>query len=113
ALGFVWLGFWLAWYYIPSRHPRVTAEERQMLEAAPGVVRHRRVRWLELFRFRQSWGLFLPRVVADPVWWFYLFWLPKYLQDARGFSIQEVGMFVWMPYLSADLGSLAGGWLSG
>jgi MFS transporter, ACS family, hexuronate transporter len=113
AMGFVWLYFWFRWYYIPARHPRVTREEREMLEASPGVVRKRAVRWVELFRFPQCWGLFLARVVADPVWWFYLFWLPKYLQEDRGFSITDIGLFVWMPYLTADIGSIAGGYLSG
>src|SRR5690606_12394667 len=82
-MGLIWLYFWFRWYYIPNRHPRVTSEEREMLEASPGVVRNRAVRWVELFRFPQCWGLFLARVVADPVWWFYLFWLPKYLQEDR------------------------------
>lgn len=113
AMGFVWLAFWLKWYYIPSRHSRVTTEEREMLAAAPGVVRKRNVRWVELFRFRQCWGLFLARVVADPVYWFYLFWLPKYLQEDRGFSIAEIGLYSWMPWLTADIGAIAGGWLSG
>lgn len=113
AMGFVWLYFWFKWYYVPARHPRVTVEEREMLEASPGVVRKRQVRWVELFRFKQCWGLFLSRVVADPVYWFYLFWLPKYLQEARGFSIAEIGLYSWMPWLTADIGAIAGGWLSG
>lgn len=113
AMGFVWLAFWLKWYYVPAKHSRVTVEEREMLEAAPGVVRKAKVRWVELFRFKQCWGLFLSRVVADPVYWFYLFWLPKYLQEDRGFSIGEIGLYSWMPWLTADIGAIAGGWLSG
>jgi ACS family hexuronate transporter-like MFS transporter len=61
----------------------------------------------------QTWGLLLARFISDPVWWFYLFWLPKYLVDQRGFSLLQVGLFAWVPYLSADLGSVAGGLLSG
>ncbi len=113
AMGFVWLFFWFRWYYVPALHPRVTGEEREMLAASPGVVRKRQVRWVELFRFKQCWGLFLSRVVADPVYWFYLFWLPKYLQEDRGFSIGEIGLYSWMPWLTADIGAIAGGWLSG
>ncbi|MBI1354212.1 MAG: MFS transporter [Acidobacteria bacterium] len=113
CMGFVWLFFWLTWYWIPAAHPRVTVEEREMLAASPGVVRHKKVRWVELFRFKQSWGLFLSRVVADPVWWFYLFWLPKYLQEERGFTITDIGLYVWMPYLTADIGSIVGGYVSG
>ncbi len=113
ATGFVWLVFWLRWYWVPARHPRVTAEERSLIEDAPGSPHRRSVRWIELFQVRQTWALFLARVLADPVWWFYLFWLPKYLSDERGFSIVAIGLTSWVPFLTADLGAIAGGWFSG
>ena len=113
ATGFLWLGFWLRWYWVPSKHPRVTSEERDLIEKAPGGPARRTVRWVELLGFRQTWALFLARVLADPVWWFYLFWLPKYLSDERGFSIVAIGLTTWVPFLTADLGAIAGGWLSG
>jgi len=55
----------------------------------------------------------LARFITDPTWWLYITWLPKYLNDARGFSLAKIGMFAWIPYLAADVGSLSGGWLSG
>ncbi|HUF44328.1 MAG TPA: MFS transporter [Aestuariivirgaceae bacterium] len=113
AMGFVWMAFWLRWYWVPALHPRVTAEERELIEAPAAQSNKRHVRWRELFGFPQTWALFLARVVADPVWWFYLFWLPKYLSDDRGFTMVEIGMVAWMPYLTADLGAIAGGWASG
>ena len=113
ATGFVWLAFWLRWYWIPAEHPRVTSEERVLIETAPGGPPRREIRWIELFGFRQTWALFLARVLADPVWWFYLFWLPKYLSDERGFSIVAIGLTTWVPFLTADLGAIAGGWVSG
>ena len=113
CLGFVWMVFWLRWYWTPDRHPRVTSEERELIEAPVKATAKTHVRWAELFGFRQTWALFLARVVADPVWWFYLFWLPKYLSDERGFSMVEIGLVAWMPYLTADLGSIFGGWASG
>ena len=61
----------------------------------------------------QTWGLLLSRIISDPVWWFYLFWLPKYLADSRGFSMATIGLTAWMPYLTADLGSIVGGLASG
>ena len=85
GLGFVWLYFWLTWYWIPRKHRRITEEEREML-AGPAKSVRRPLRWRQLFGFRQTWGLFLARVIADPVWWFYLFWLPKYLGEERGAS---------------------------
>jgi len=51
--------------------------------------------------------------LTDPVWWLYISWLPKYLADARGFSLLKIGLFAWVPYVAADAGSLSGGWMSG
>jgi ACS family hexuronate transporter-like MFS transporter len=56
------------------------------------------------------WGLMLARFTSDGAFYFFVFWLPKYLADVRGFTIGEIGAFAWFPFLAADLGSLAGGW---
>ena len=69
--------------------------------------------WLHLLRFRQTWAIVLARFLGDPVWWLYVTWLPLYLYNARGFDLKKIGMFAWMPFLTADAGSLLGGWLSG
>jgi ACS family hexuronate transporter-like MFS transporter len=114
ASGFVWMYFWLRLYWVPDRHPRVTDEERDMIAREAAFNRREtKVRWRDLFAFRQTWGLFLTRVVADPVWWFYLFWLPKYLQEERGFTIELVALTSWIPFLTADIGSMLGGYASG
>ena len=112
-VGFIWLAVWLRWYWVPSRHARVTQEERALLESDDIARTRPRIRWISLFGFRQTWALFGARLLADPVWWFYLFWLPKYLSDERGFSIVAIGLTTWVPFLTADLGALAGGWVSG
>jgi ACS family hexuronate transporter-like MFS transporter len=91
----------------------VTQEERSLLESSETARGRARIRWIALFGFRQTWALFAARLLADPVWWFYLFWLPKYLSDERGFSIVAIGLTTWVPFLTADLGALAGGWSSG
>jgi MFS transporter, ACS family, hexuronate transporter len=101
ALGFVWLAVWLATYRAPSQ----PADEET--RAAPHT------RWRELFRFRQMWALIMARMLADPVWWFYVFWLPEYLKSERHFSLLDIGYFAWIPFLTAGAGSLAGGALSG
>ena len=62
---------------------------------------------------RKPWGIIVGRMMVDPVWWFYIFWLPTYLVDVRGFSLRALGMFAWIPFLATDAGSLTGGWLSG
>jgi ACS family hexuronate transporter-like MFS transporter len=66
-----------------------------------------------LLRYRQVWAIVLARFLTDPIWWLYISWLPKYLADARGFSLVKIGLFAWVPYVAADAGSLSGGWLSG
>jgi ACS family hexuronate transporter-like MFS transporter len=115
VFGLFWIIPWLWLYRLPEKHPRISATERAYLadgsdaalESGAGL------RKTELLRLPQTWGLLLARFISEPVWWFYLFWLPKYLVDQRGFSIVEMGMLAWLPYLCADLGSIAGGLLSG
>src|SRR5262249_20840838 len=114
CFGFVWLVAWLFLYHLPSQHPLITQEELSLIQgksvqAAPAA----KIRWVELLQFRQTWALFFSRFLSDPVWWFYLFWLPKYLVEQRGFTMREIGMLAWLPYLSADIGSIFGGLLSG
>lgn len=97
GLGLLWIVPWLLAY--------------KPLQAAPVV--QKTGEWKQYLAVPQSWGLFGSRFLSDPVWWFYLFWLPKYLVEARGFSLQEMALVAWMPYLSADLGAMFGGWMSG
>lgn len=116
GLGFVWLIAWLVLYRPPQTHPWITPAERKHVlgdEAEAGIVPAVRVGWREAFMLPQTWGLLSGRFLSDPVWWFYLFWLPKYLVDRRGFTLTEMGMLAWMPYLAADCGAIAGGWASG
>ncbi|MBZ5516563.1 MAG: MFS transporter, partial [Acidobacteriia bacterium] len=68
--------------------------------------------WKALLGFRQVWALMLVRFISDPAWYFYLFWLPEYLHSVRGFSLQQIGYFAWIPFLTADFGSVAGGWIN-
>ena len=112
-LGFAWLILWLAFYDSPDRHPSITSEERALLADAGAGAPTGTVSWRAILRYRQTWAIVIARFVTDPVWWLYITWLPKYLADARGFSLKEIGLFAWLPYVTADAGSLGGGWLSG
>ena len=116
-IGFIWLVMWLRVYHLPGRHPRVTAEEVAYIRAgqhAPDASAERGPRrWLKLARQRNVWGIVLGRALTDPIWWFYVAWLPKYLSDARGFSLQRIALFAWMPFVAADLGNFTGGLISG
>jgi len=116
ALGFVWLVFWLMLYHAPERHPFLTPQERALvLEGEPSgdTAPKQKALWWSLLGHPQTWGLLGARFLSDPVWWFYLFWLPKYLVEQRGFSMTQMGMLAWLPYLTADLGAIGGGWASG
>jgi len=116
-LGFVWLALWLRVYHPLDRHPRVTPQEVALIRAGqeiPAVSAERGVaRWLKLARNRNTWGIVLGRALTDPIWWFYVFWLPQYLSDARGFSLKQIALFAWMPFIAADLGNFTGGLVSG
>ena len=113
SLGFGWLALWLFFYQSPDRHPSITPEERALIADGRPAAAGGAVPWHELLKYRQTWAIVVARFVTDPVWWLYITWLPKYLADVRGFSLKEIGLFAWLPYVTADAGSLGGGWLSG
>jgi MFS transporter, ACS family, hexuronate transporter len=116
-LGFVWLFVWLRVYHPLQSHPRVKSEEVAFIRAgqdAPETSPSLGVRrWLDLAGNRSVWGIVLGRALTDPIWWFYVFWLPQYLSDARGFSLKRIALFAWMPFVAADLGNFTGGFISG
>jgi ACS family hexuronate transporter-like MFS transporter len=97
AIGLVWLVGWLAIYGTPPK-----MEQKQI--ALPKS---------DLLKLPQTWGLLFAKFFSDPVWWFYLFWLPKYLVEQRHFTNMQMGMLAWLPYLTADLGAFGGGIASG
>ena len=120
SLGFLWLILWLVFYETPDRHRWLSKDERELIREGQQdkdetlvAERNTPLKWRELLRYRQVWAIVLSRFLTDPVWWLYISWLPKYLADARGFSLVKIGLFAWVPYVAADAGSLSGGWLSG
>jgi len=99
SLGFLWLFAWLSLY----RSPEAVAAA----PAAPAAVP-----WLRLLTFRQTWAIVAGKFLADPVWWFYLYWLPKFLDKTYGIKLAQVALPLITVYVIADVGSIAGGWLS-
>jgi ACS family hexuronate transporter-like MFS transporter len=99
ALGLLWIP---AWWWVYGSHPPPTSTA--VAGAAPS--------WRELLSRRTVWGLVIPRLLSDPVWYFYIFWLPDYLQRERHLSLAQIGLFGWIPFVFADLGSVGGGMLS-
>ncbi len=117
ALGFGWLVLWLVLYRRPQEHPWLEERERAYVlegrepSGSPGEAW--RPGWLELLRYRQVWAILVARFLTDPIWWLYVFWLPSYFQEARGFSLGQIGWSAWFPFLAGGLGALTGGWASG
>jgi MFS transporter, ACS family, hexuronate transporter len=114
SLGLFWLVPWLWFYRRPEEHPQVTDAERAVVlaERLPAASEPP-PSWSAALRRHETWLLMLARLITDPVWYFYLFWFPKYLMDARHLTLAQVGRTAWLVYLAADLGCLAGGWFSG
>jgi len=114
GLGLAWTFLWRRMYFTPDRHPGLTIAERESLAAALPPVEGDAAKtpWLHLLRFRETRGLVIAKFLSDAAWYFYLFWLPKYLYDARGFDIKAVGAFAWIPYAASGIGCLCGGWIS-
>jgi ACS family hexuronate transporter-like MFS transporter len=109
GIGLVWVAAWAAFYRLPADHPRLGAAERALIaggelpaDPAPVPLRH-------LLRLPETWGCIIARLMTDPISYFLAFWIPKYLQDERGFDLAYIGKLVWIPYLAQALGNLAAG----
>lgn len=116
-IGLLWIGAWLKMFNLPGESKYITEEERKYIaagNAAPktGVAGQTKVRWIELLKYRKLWGLLVMKFLTDAAWFFFIFWLPKYLNDVRGLDIRGIGTYAWIPYAFAAVGSFAGGWLS-
>jgi ACS family hexuronate transporter-like MFS transporter len=115
AVGLVWTFFWWRRYQPARSHPQLGAEERETIAEALAYAKDEprpSGEWLRLLALPQVQGLVLAKFLSDAAWYFYLFWLPKYLYDARGFDIKAVGAFAWIPYAFSGVGSLCGGYFS-
>jgi ACS family hexuronate transporter-like MFS transporter len=111
AVGLLWLLFWLPMYDHPDRHPRVTPAELALIRSDPDDPAQR-IPWLRLLPHRQTWAFAAGKFMTDPIWWFYLYWIPKFLHDKHGLSLLKLGPPLVAIYLIADIGSIGGGWLS-
>ena len=111
AIGLVWAALWHRWYRLPEEHPAIGEQEREMIidQRAPQQSKEP---LSALLKYREFWGLMLSRFVSDGPFYFFVFWLPLYLADARGFDLKQIGLFAWIPFVAADLGAFCGGWLS-
>ena len=111
AIGFAWLVVWWVLYRPPEEHPRLSRAEFAHIRSEPEEPAAR-VPWLELARYRQTWAFAIGKFMTDPIWWFYLYWLGKFLNEKHGLTLGKLGPPLIVIYLIADVGSIGGGWLS-
>ena len=112
AVGFLWLIAWWAVYRDPQSHPRVSPQELAYIQSDPPDPTVK-VSWMRLLTYRQTWAFVIAKFMTDPIWWFYLYWLPKFLDTNFGVKLADLVLPLVVVYLVADVGSVGGGWLSG
>jgi ACS family hexuronate transporter-like MFS transporter len=112
SCGFLWVAVWLLMFRQPEDHPRVSAEELAVIRSDP-PEKVEQVPWRRVFPRKETWAFGLGKFLTDPIWWFYLFWLPKYLQDTYHLPLKGVIWPMLVVYNASTVGSVAGGWLSG
>lgn len=117
ALGFIWVILWFIMYEIPEKHKKVSEGELAYINSDADEQNESRekVPWLQLFKYRQTWLFFIGKGLTDPIWWFYLFWIPGWLSTVRGagLSISSFGLPLAFIYTMTTIGSIGGGWFSG
>jgi MFS transporter, ACS family, aldohexuronate transporter len=113
AVGLLWLIFWWSFYQRPEEHKRLSDEEFKLIRDGEQQEVKEKTPWLPLLGYRQLWAFAFGKMLTDPVWWFYLFWLAKFLDQNYGVKGTALIPYVTTVYLIADVGSVGGGWISG
>jgi ACS family hexuronate transporter-like MFS transporter len=111
AMGFAWLILWLLLYRKPQDHSYCTESERKYIQSDAESPSGKN-KWARLLLHKQTWAYAAGKFMIDPIWWFYLFWIPDYLQREHGLHLSQIGLPIVVIYVISDLGSIAGGWLS-
>jgi MFS transporter, ACS family, hexuronate transporter len=118
AIGLIWLIFWLAIYEIPAKHKKLSVSELTYINSdkesiAENNAPQEKISWFKLLTFRQTWAYFIGKFLTDPVWWFYLFWLPSFLNKQYHMTKTDLALPIAVVYTMTTFGSIFGGWLSG
>jgi MFS transporter, ACS family, aldohexuronate transporter len=103
ALGFAWV---VAFQLFRWSHPKMELKDREQASASANIP------WRELLRYRQTWAAFFCRFLADPLWYFFVFWIPEFLTRERGLNLAGIGLVAWIPFLVADVSNFGGGYMS-
>ncbi|MEI6175871.1 MAG: MFS transporter [Verrucomicrobiota bacterium] len=113
ASGFVWLIFWYWLYATPSQSRRVSTEELALIHSDPPAPTTEKIPWSRLLRYRQTWAFVVAISFTAPIWWFFLYWLPKFMHQQYGLDLASLGPPLVVIYSMTTVGSIGGGWLSG
>jgi len=115
AIGLLWLIFWFIFYEKPSKSKHLSKSEYDYIHSDKDeeVVAEEKVKWFKLFTYKQTWAFLLGKFLTDPVWWFYLFWLPSFLNKEYGMTKTQLALPLAVLYTMTTIGSIFGGWLSG
>jgi ACS family hexuronate transporter-like MFS transporter len=112
-LGLIWMFFWWWIYELPENHKKVSREEIEYIHSDQGQVEVEKIPWLQLLKYRQTWSFVTGKFLTDPVWWFYIYWLPKFLNQRYGLDLAHLGLPLIVIYTMTGVGSISGGWFSG
>lgn len=114
AFGFVWLIFWWIFYEVPSKHKRLSKEEYELIKSGQefNAESERKIRWLQLFRLPQTWAYITGKGLIDPIYWFFLFWLPSYFASTYNLDLKKPSLELIIIYTATTLGSIGGGYFS-
>jgi ACS family hexuronate transporter-like MFS transporter len=116
SIGFIWMILWFLFYEIPEKHRKLSANEMEFIKSDLDEKNEteKPVPWGQLLKFRQTWLFFIGKALTDPIWWFYLFWIPGWLSTVRGagLDIKSFGIPLVIIYTSTTIGSVCGGTIS-
>lgn len=112
AIGFIWVLFWILLYDVPEKKRRLSQKELAHILSDPPEAAPEKIGWLSLLRYKQTWAIVIGKFLTDPIWWFYLYWLGKFLNARFGLTLIKLGLPLVAVYALADVGSVGGGWLS-
>ena len=113
ALGLIWLAFWHFIYEVPEKHKKINQAELDYILSDKEEVVKAKIPWLELLKYRQTWAFVIGKFLTDPIWWFYLYWLPDFLDKKYGLNLTNIGWPLIIIYTMTSIGSIGGGWMSG
>ncbi|WP_149244032.1 MFS transporter [Dyadobacter sp. 32] len=115
AIGFVWLVFWIIFYEIPSRSKQLKPAEFEYIHSDNEAIttgKEKPIKWITLLRLKQTWVFIVGKFLTDPIWWFYLFWLPSYFATTFALDLKKPSLQLVVIYTATTFGSIGGGYLS-